>query len=124
MTAPDGPVAAPVPGVDEAEWDKLVERGRSTGEVHADQVSHVLRHVELSETVLTDVHDAMAGAGIAIDDKLDDDHHDSDDSDDDDTPVGTRREVLLESVPEAPGAGETDADEDRKSTRLNSSHPE
>ena len=92
------PVASPVPGVDEAEWDKLVERGRTNGEVHADQVSHVLRHVELSETVLTDVHAAMAGAGIAIDDKLDDDHHDSDD---DDTPVGTRREVLLENV--APG---------------------
>jgi len=99
------PVAPPVPGVDEGEWGKLVERGRTTGEVHADQVSHVLRHVELSETVLTDVHEAMAGAGIAIDDKLDDDHQDSDD---DDTPVGTRREVLLENVPETP---ETDADE-------------
>ena len=102
MTA-EQPIASPVPGVDEAEWDKLVERGRTTGEVHADQVSHVLRHVELSETVLTDVHEVMAGAGIAIDDKLDDDHHDSDD---DDTPVGTRREVLLENVPP-----ENDADE-------------
>ncbi len=99
------PIASPVPGVDEGEWDKLVERGRSTGEVHADQVSHVLRHVELSETVLTDVHQVMAGAGISIDDKLDDDHHDSDA---DDTPVGTRREVLLENVPDAP---ENDADE-------------
>jgi RNA polymerase primary sigma factor len=99
------PVASPVPGVDEGEWDKLVERGRTTGEVHADQVSHVLRNVELSEAVLTDVHEAMAGAGIAIDDKLDDDHHDSDD---DDTAVGARREVLLENVPEKP---ENDADE-------------
>ncbi len=61
------PVASPVPGVDEGEWDKLVERGRTTGEVHADQVSHVLRNVELSEAVLTDVQEAMAGAGISID---------------------------------------------------------
>jgi RNA polymerase primary sigma factor len=99
------PIASPVAGVDEGEWDKLVERGRTNGEVHADQVSHVLRNVELSETVLTDVHEAMAGAGIAIDDKLDDDHHHSDD---DDTPIGTRREVLLENVPEKP---ENDADE-------------
>jgi len=100
------PIASPVPGVDEGEWDKLVERGRTNGEVHADQVSHVLRHVELSETVLTDVHRAMAGAGIAIDDKLDDDDHH--DSEADDTPVGTRREVLLENVPDQP---ESDADE-------------
>ncbi|MEP1125551.1 MAG: RNA polymerase sigma factor RpoD [Ilumatobacter sp.] len=103
----DQPIASPVPGVDEAEWDKLVERGRTTGEVHADQVSHVLRHVELSETVLTDVHEVMAGAGIAIDDKLDEDSHDSDD---DDTPVGTRREVLLENIESGP-SGEDDADE-------------
>ncbi len=97
------PIASPVPGVDEGEWDKLVERGRTTGEVHADQVSHVLRHVELSETVLTDVHEVMAGAGITIDDKLDDDHEDSDR---DDIPVGARREVLLENV-----EPENDADE-------------
>jgi RNA polymerase primary sigma factor len=82
-------VVAPVEGVDAGEWGKLVERGLSNGEVHADQVSHVLRHVELSETVLTDVHDVMAGAGITIDDKLD--------HDDDDTPVGVRREVVVEN---------------------------
>ncbi len=104
----DQPVASPVPGVDEVEWSKLVERGRTNGEVHADQVSHVLRHVELSESVLTDVHAAMAGAGISIDDKLDDDHHESDS---DDTPVGTRREVLLENVPEKSASTENDADE-------------
>ncbi|MFT4657803.1 MAG: RNA polymerase primary sigma factor [Candidatus Aldehydirespiratoraceae bacterium] len=84
-------VAAPVEGVDAREWNKLVERGLTNGEVHADQVSHVLRHVELSETVLTDVHAAMAGAGIAIDDKLDD--HD----DRDDTSVGVVREVVVEN---------------------------
>ena len=76
-------------GVDELEWEALVERGRTSGEVHADQVSHVLRHVELSETVLVDVQLAFSAAGIAIDDKLD--------HDDDDTPVGLRREVVVEN---------------------------
>ena len=88
-----GAVAMPVEGVDGREWDALVERGRSSGEVHADQVSHVLRHVELSETVLNDVQQAFSGAGIAIDDKLD---HDDDDHDDD-TPVGVRRELVVEN---------------------------
>jgi RNA polymerase primary sigma factor len=78
-----------VVGVDELEWEALVERGRTSGEVHADQVSHVLRHVELSETVLVDVQLAFSAAGIAIDDKLD--------HDDDDTPVGLRREVVVEN---------------------------
>ena len=87
-------------GVDAAEWDKLIERGRSSGEVHADQVSHVLRNVELNETVLTNVHQTMADAGIDIDDKLD---HDDDDHDD--TPIGMRRVEVAEVV------GENDADE-------------
>ncbi len=96
-------IVAPVPGVDSGEWDKLVERGRTNGEVHADQVSHVLRNVELNEHVLTEVQEKMAGAGIAIDDTLDD-HADADG--DDDTPVGTRRDVLLENI-----TPENDADE-------------
>ncbi len=80
-------------GVDELEWDALVQRGRTSGEVHADQVSHVLRHVELSESVLTEVQQAFSGAGIAIDDKLD--HDDEDDHAD--TPVGVRRELIVEN---------------------------
>ena len=97
MTASTGgaqaALAVPVVGVDQLEWDALVERGRANGEVHADQVSHVLRHVELNETVLTDVQLAFSGAGIAIDDKLDPD----DDYDRDETPVGLRREVVVEN---------------------------
>ncbi|WP_148288751.1 sigma-70 family RNA polymerase sigma factor, partial [Ilumatobacter nonamiensis] len=92
---PDASVAAlvaPVVGVDRDEWDALVERGRASGEVHADQVSHVLRNVELSESVLTDVQHVFAGAGISIDDQLD---HD-DETLGDDTPVGVRREVIVE----------------------------
>lgn len=88
-------------GVDAGEWQKLVDRGRSSGEVHADQVSHVLRHVELNETVLTDVHQTMAAAGIVIDDKID---HD-DDEGQDDTPIGMVRVDVQDLVVE------NDADE-------------
>jgi RNA polymerase primary sigma factor len=90
-----------VEGVDAGEWQKLVDRGRSSGEVHADQVSHVLRHVELNETVLTDVHQTMAAAGIVIDDKID---HD-DDEGQDDTPIGMVRVDVQDLVVE------NDADE-------------
>ena len=91
MVAAVAAVIAPIEGVDDAEWSKLVDRGRSNGEVHADQVSHVLRHVELSETVLTDVHEAMADQGISIDDKVDHDEMP------DDTPQGLHREVVVEN---------------------------
>ncbi len=83
----------PVDGVDELEWDALIERGRTSGEVHADQVSHVLRHVELSESLLTDVQAMFSDAGISIDDKLD---HDEDDLHED-SPPGVRREVVVEN---------------------------
>ncbi len=82
-----------VEGVDELEWDALIERGRTSGEVHADQVSHVLRHVELSESLLTDVQAMFSDAGISIDDKLD---HDEDDLHED-SPPGVRREVVVEN---------------------------
>ncbi len=88
----DHTVSAPVVGIDHGEWDALIERGRSSGEVHADQVSHVLRHVELTETVITDVHSTMAGAGIEIDDKVE---HDDDMADA--TPNGVRRELVVEN---------------------------
>ena len=93
----------PVVGVDHLEWAALVERGRANGEVHADQVSHVLRRVELSEHVLIEVQEALSGAGIAIDDKLDPDADDVVDLDDE-TPV---------SVPRGPVADDDadDADE-------------
>ncbi|MEM9746966.1 MAG: RNA polymerase sigma factor RpoD [Actinomycetota bacterium] len=68
----------------DAEWQQLVQQGRAAGEVHADQVSHVLRHVELSETVLHEVQTAIAGQGIAIDEAVD---HD----DEDETPASLQR---------------------------------
>ncbi len=63
--------AAPFVGVDVDEWDDLVGRGRQSGAVHAEDVAHVLRHIELSGDVLTEVQTAMAGHGIQIDDEVD-----------------------------------------------------
>ena len=60
----DGPApGVPFAGVDVDEWDALVGRGRRAGAVHAEDVAHVLRHVELSGDVLTEVQIAMAGHG-------------------------------------------------------------
>ena len=87
----DETVAPGVPflGVDVEEWDALVGRGRQSGAVHAEDVAHVLRHVELSGDVLTEVQVVMADHGIVIDDEVD---HIADD-----TPsAGGRRVVVTE----------------------------
>jgi RNA polymerase primary sigma factor len=81
-------VGPPVAGnVDVEEWEELVVRGREAGAVHAEEVTHVLRHVELSGEVLTEVQAAMAGHGIVI--ETDVDHVD-------DTPADLGRRVVLE----------------------------
>jgi len=61
---------APFLGVEAKEWEKLVAKGRESGEVHAEDVAHVLRHVELTGDVLVDVQSKMAEHGIAIDDAV------------------------------------------------------
>ena len=40
--------SAPPHGVDAGEWEELVERGRESGGVHAEDVTHVFRDVELT----------------------------------------------------------------------------
>ena len=90
----------PFIGVDVEEWDELVERGQKSGSVHAEDVAQVLRHVELTGDVLSEVQEAMAGHGITIDDAVD--------TDADDTPTHVVREVVVE---EAVAATPDDADE-------------
>ena len=58
-------------GIDTEEWALLVSRGSRSGSVHADEVAHVLRHIELSGDVLAEVQSTIAGHGIAIDDEVD-----------------------------------------------------
>ncbi len=66
--------ATPYAGVESGEWRALVERGAASGVLHADEVAHVLRGVELTSDVLVEVHEILGGRGIAIDDAVDDLH--------------------------------------------------
>ena len=99
------PTGAPFSGVDSGEWGKLVRQGRATGEVHAEKVAHVLRHVELTGDVLGQVQLVMAGQGITIDDAVDNDDHD--------TPVSIVREAVVDEV----GVEPEDTDEQLLSRR-------
>ncbi len=84
MTATQRPVSAgtpgptPLAGVSEVEWGELVELGRASGSIHADQIAHVFREVELNEDNLGVITGALAVLGIEIDDRVE---HD-------DTPAG------------------------------------
>ena len=89
-TVPTSTPGAPFAGVDTEEWIDLVERARESGSVHAEDVAHVLRHVELTGDVLNEVQVVLASVGVTIDDEVD--HVD------DATPAGLRREVVLEEV--------------------------
>jgi RNA polymerase primary sigma factor len=66
-------MAEPTPyeGVDAGEWNDLVARGVAAGVLHADEIAHVLRHVELTGDVLNDVHTSFNDKGITIDDHVD-----------------------------------------------------
>jgi RNA polymerase primary sigma factor len=89
---------APFSGVESGEWHELILRGRETGAVHAEEVTHVLRHVELTGDVLAEVETTMAAHGIIIDEAVE--------AVADDTPRGLRREVVVEEAP-----ADDDADE-------------
>jgi RNA polymerase primary sigma factor len=86
----DLPAVPPVDGVDRTEWHALIERGRVTGELHADDVSHVLRHVLLDGDTLHAVHAALSAQGIAVDESV------ADVDDDDTPPVGVVRDFVLD----------------------------
>ncbi|PIE31389.1 MAG: RNA polymerase sigma factor RpoD [Ilumatobacter coccineus] len=66
------PIRVPLEGIDPTEWDELVDRGREHGELAADDLVHVLRHIELSEEVLTRVSEVLSRAGIALDEAVHD----------------------------------------------------
>ena len=89
-TVPSLTPGVPFAGVDAGEWEDLVDRARESGSVHAEDVAHALRHVELTGDVLNEVQVSLASIGITINDEVDhvDDH----------TPAGVRREVVLEEV--------------------------
>ncbi len=71
MTAERTP-EPPFRGVDATEWGALITGAQVTGVVHAEAVTHVLRHVELGHDVLTEVRREFAVRGITIDEAVDD----------------------------------------------------
>ncbi len=71
--------STPYEGVESGEWQAMVARGSKAGVLHADDIAHVLRKVELNADVLMEVHATLGGLGIAVDDGVEDMH--------DDTPV-------------------------------------
>jgi RNA polymerase primary sigma factor len=81
--------AAPFDGVDVGEWNALVERGRELGAIHAEEVTHVFRDIELTSEVLTTIELTMTSYGITIDEAVD--------AIADDTPSGVVREVMFEA---------------------------
>ena len=48
----DSTVVPPLGGVDREEWQRLVVRGRVVGELPAEDITHVLRSVELTSEAL------------------------------------------------------------------------
>jgi RNA polymerase primary sigma factor len=69
--------STPYVGVDAEEWQAMVARGSKAGVLHADDIAHVLRQVELNADVLVEVHTTLGGHGITIDDGLDEMHDDT-----------------------------------------------
>jgi RNA polymerase primary sigma factor len=67
---PESPAVLPLPGVVDRDWQALVARGRTQGVVHAEDVAHVVRDVELTPDVLISVSDELAKLGIEIDDAV------------------------------------------------------
>ncbi|NQY56643.1 MAG: RNA polymerase sigma factor RpoD [Ilumatobacteraceae bacterium] len=92
-SAPPVPTSVPFPGVDAEEWADLVDGARESKEVHAEDVAHVLRHIELSGDVLNRVSEVLAEQGISIDEALD--AQEQADQPDEET---VRRELIIDSA--------------------------
>jgi RNA polymerase primary sigma factor len=85
----DPGVVPPLGGVDREEWQRLVVRGRVVGELPAEEITHVLRSVELTSDALMVVQEALTAEGIRIDEEEVDETLDE-------TPVGFSREVVID----------------------------
>ena len=55
----------------------MVARGAASGVLHADDITHVLRHIELNADTLVEVHSLLAELGIAVDDGMEELHDDT-----------------------------------------------
>ena len=103
--------SAPFPGVDPDEWNSLLTRGAISGVLDAEEITHVLRTVELTGDVLEGVQKAVAARNIRIDETLDDVV--------DDTPTGGIE--LVEAPPAEDADGLMARRRRRRSERMNAS---
>ncbi|MEZ5217595.1 MAG: hypothetical protein R2715_13685 [Ilumatobacteraceae bacterium] len=62
----------PFAGVDPREWNELLADAADTGTVHAEAVTHVLRHIVLDHDTLVEVQQEFERRGITIDDAVED----------------------------------------------------
>ena len=86
----DLPTGLPAEGVDRSEWHLLILRGRTSGQLLAEDVAHVLRHVELTADTLQAVYGTLGQLGIDVDESVAE-------VEEDDTPRhGTQREIVLD----------------------------
>ncbi|QQS25244.1 MAG: RNA polymerase sigma factor RpoD [Actinomycetota bacterium] len=95
------PVEAPYPSVDPGEWGALLARGRVSGIVHAESVTHTFRHVELTSDVIAHIVALLATEGIEIDEALDEqgeEHGDETPSTGRDRPVAASDAELTAAV--------------------------
>ncbi|CAN5524961.1 RNA polymerase sigma factor RpoD [soil metagenome] len=89
VTAETTAGSPPYEDVDIGEWQAMVARGAARGVLHADDIAHVLREIELTPDVLLDVHNILANHGITIDDGVED-------LPDETPPVGVERQRSVE----------------------------
>ena len=86
----DLPTGLPAEGVDRSEWHLLILRGQTAGQLLAEDVAQVLRHVELTADTLQAVYGTLAQLGIDVDESVAE-------VEDDDTPRhGAQREIVLD----------------------------
>jgi RNA polymerase primary sigma factor len=64
--------SSPIPGVDPGEWNSLLARGAISGVLDAEEITQVLRTVELTGDVLEEVQKAAAARNIRIDEMVED----------------------------------------------------
>ena len=106
----------PFPGVDQGEWTRLIDRGDAAGVLHAEAITHVLRHVELTGDVLLAVRLVFTDRGIAIDDSVDEVIEDV-------TPTaGNPRPVVVEEEDDGGQAGAVARRRHRRAERMAERH--
>ncbi len=90
----------PYPQIDGDEWRLLLAKGRAAGSLYADEVSAVLRDVELTGDVLQVVQQSLAKEGIVVDESIEEVDTGVDDLVDDEATGELARDLIAGDDPE------------------------